>query len=159
MKLKKRGFTLIKLLVVVLIIGILAAIALPQYRKAALKSKYFSLFQATNALLYAEEEYYLANGAYTGDFNKLSITVPNTNCCSFRLYPQDNPILVIGTKNNAIAYQVRFKSKETGNGQRLCRAAIASPQLELAKQVCKEITGVEPMENDGNYVSYYYGHI
>ena len=35
----KNGFTLLELLVVVLIIGILSAIALPQYRKAVEKSK------------------------------------------------------------------------------------------------------------------------
>jgi type IV pilus assembly protein PilE len=159
MKLNKKGFTLVELLVVVLIIGVLAAIALPQYRKAVLKSKYVSLFHATNALAQAQEEYYLINGVYANDLNKLSITVPNINGFHFRLWPADNPVIITGVANGAIAYEVGFKY--TRNGLRQCRAAVASPRFELAKQVCKEITGRGPRDpnGDGFYVTYPYGNI
>lgn len=74
----QKGFTLIELLVVVLIIGILSAVALPQYQTAVDKARYSELQTICKALAQAAQLYYLANGDWTGSFDDLDITVPST---------------------------------------------------------------------------------
>ena len=68
-----RGFTLIELLVVVLIIGILASVARPQYTKAVAKSRYSQLITAGKSLKDAMEVYYMANGNYPQYWGDLDI--------------------------------------------------------------------------------------
>ena len=72
----KKAFTLIELLVVVLIIGILSAIALPQYRMAVAKTQYATVKQLVTAIKNAQEVYYLANGSYTTSVEDLDIDFP-----------------------------------------------------------------------------------
>ena len=69
----KKGFTLIELLVVVLIIGILSAVAMPQYEKAVWKSRTSQLYTSVRSLATAQESYFMANGTYATDFASLDI--------------------------------------------------------------------------------------
>ena len=68
MKLQKRGFALIELLVVVLIIGILAAVALPQYQKAVAKARLTEAVLFMNDMQKVVDAYLLQNGIQDVDF-------------------------------------------------------------------------------------------
>ena len=72
----KQAFTLIELLVVVLIIGILSAIALPQYQKSVWKARYTQAKVIAKNIADAEEIYYMSNGKYTQYFSELGVDIP-----------------------------------------------------------------------------------
>ncbi len=72
------AFTLIELLVVVLIIGILSAIALPQYNKAVEKAKATQALTLLKSAYQHAAVYYLANGEYPNSFADMGFQVPWT---------------------------------------------------------------------------------
>ncbi len=80
-----KAFTLIEVLVVVLIIGILAAIAVPQYQKAVDKSRASQLLMTSKSLYDASKFYQLQNGAYATKMEDLDINFGNINGAELNL--------------------------------------------------------------------------
>jgi len=75
MKAIQKGFTLIELMIVVAIIGILAAIALPAYQDYTIRSKVTELLLSASSARTAITEKYQTDGALTSAGTGLTISV------------------------------------------------------------------------------------
>ena len=73
--LNRKGFTLIELLIVVVIIGILAAIAIPKFANTKEKAYLASMKSDLRNLVTAEEAYFSDNSAYTSAIAVANYTV------------------------------------------------------------------------------------
>ena len=76
---KNKGFTLLEILVVVLIIGILAAIALPKYKKSVLNAKLTQMVVYMDALKKGADVFYLAKGVYPTDVRDIDILITGSS--------------------------------------------------------------------------------
>jgi len=74
-----RGFTLIELLIVVVIIGILAAIAIPKFGSTKEKAYIASMKADLRNLVTAEESYFADNVTYTSTIANLAFSVSAGN--------------------------------------------------------------------------------
>jgi len=76
MKSLQKGFTLIELMIVVAIIGILAAIAIPAYQDYTIRSQVTEGLNLAGALKTGVAEYYANTGTWPADQTTLGITSP-----------------------------------------------------------------------------------
>jgi type IV pilus assembly protein PilA len=70
----RKGFTLIELLIVVVIIGILAAIAIPKFEFTKGKANVSAIKSDLRNLMSAQESYYYDYQTYASDASQLSVS-------------------------------------------------------------------------------------
>ncbi len=81
-----RGVTLLELMIVVVIIGILTAIAYPSYRQYAAKAKRNEAKAALLQIATLQERFYLQNNTYTENMTNLGFSTPSDHYTSSGSY-------------------------------------------------------------------------
>jgi len=145
----KKAFTLLELLVVVLIIGILTGIALPQYRMAVTKARFGELKTITKSLGLAVQRYYIINNSYpNSDIGKLDIEIPKTVSC------QANSAAVIRCckiiSGTDMCYYVGMSGRP-----RYC-LVYSRDENDIANKFCKKDTGKNREGYSDDWTSYSY---
>lgn len=110
MQANSRGVTLIELVVVVMIVGILAAIAIPSYQNYVLRSHRVEAKSALMAIAAAQEKFYLACNTYT---ENLTDSVTETDCTKRGLGFGDSDTGTDGLQTENGWYTISFDDSVT----------------------------------------------
>jgi type IV pilus assembly protein PilA len=110
----RRGFTLIELLIVVVIIGILAAIAIPKFAATKDKAKLASVKSDLRNIETAEEAYFSDKQAYT-DYAGLQAA---------SLFNATAPNTAVVTVNGTIGYAATVTNATISSGTTNCSVTV-----------------------------------
>ena len=154
----KRGFTLVELLIVVLIVGILVSVALPLYQNAVDKSRWAKLLSPSRAIANAEEAILMSNGTYTVNKEDLSVSLPNDGEYDYQLYTSANGddgdlVRVSSDKLEDVRLARHYEKDARFPGHVYCEAKSTN---ERAKKLCgKLLQGSELLTTDDGYKAYF----
>ena len=124
----KKGFTLIELLIVVVIIGILAAIAIPKFANTKEKAYYAAMKSDLRNLVTAQEAYFSENqNIYAGTVGALG-----TN------YKSSTGVNVLMTSPSATGTGWSASATHNALGGRTCWIAVGQGATSEGEPICPQ---------------------
>jgi prepilin-type N-terminal cleavage/methylation domain-containing protein len=105
-KRNQKGFTLIELMIVIAIIGILAAIAIPQFQAYRERGFIASMQADTSSLRTAEEAYFADKGVYT-------IAVADLGAYGFKNFSAGNSAVIAAVTDINKDFKITTTSTKT----------------------------------------------
>jgi type IV pilus assembly protein PilE len=114
MRKSMRGVTLMELLIVVVIIGILAAIAYPNYRQYAARAKRNEARAALLQIATNQERFYMQNNTYTTDLTALGFATSPVFTTETGSY---NVSVLPGADSNSYTAQAIYNNADAEAGK------------------------------------------
>ena len=145
---KTQGFTLIEVLVVVLIIGILTSIALPQYQFAVEKARAAEGLVSLRAIADAAEIYYSQYNTYPDTLDQLDISLPDFKYFDIEIYNK----LYIGLIRKGAQYRLAHIYYENPNRwapRDSCDLVIPGLPMDtksIGAKICKNLCQTNTLE-------------
>ena len=154
------GFTLIEILAVVIIIGILAAIAIPEYQAAVARTKMASLIPMLRALKDDMEMRHLTDGGYPADdAQDVALDIEMFDSCTspsaedyiacpkdvyFDIYADDKLTVGVIDGKHQVAYLLWLDHSDYPNEKR----CLANKDNTIANKVCQSLKDGEVLNED-----------
>ena len=133
MSIKQQGFTLIELMIVVAIIGILAAVAIPAYTDYMKRSKVTEGMGLLSALKTPTEEYLSSKGSFPSDVTILTTKTSGKYTTGLSIAEAGNP--TAGTIIYAIGF--RAPGDPIGGDEQLSKGQLALGRNSAGNWSCK----------------------
>lgn len=139
---KSRGFTLIELMVVIAILGVLAAIAVPAYGDYVKKAKVAELITFAASAKTGISEYVMTNHAYPANLEAAGISTPQTKFIKSAEWSPNGLLTVEGDESH-IGAPVTLTFQATEQEGQISWTCKATAGAQFAPSNCRE---PEPQE-------------
>jgi prepilin-type N-terminal cleavage/methylation domain-containing protein len=119
----RSGFTLLELVVVVIIIGILASVAVPQYMVTVERSRLAEGLGILGSLREAQLRYYAENGVYANDIDNIDVVIDTSSVKYFENIEVDdriNTVAAMSRNNTASGYCGNYDLEIAADGTITC---------------------------------------